>query len=298
MLKIRLHDFLPRREPCHVAVATLGAGHLKVVGLHTHDFHEFFVVLEGEGREIGRAGTVWPLRAGDLVLVRPRDAHCLEAVPGKNLRYINIAFPSAWWRRLLAALPGDAGALERAARSPRTRLRPSEMPRWEENGAALQQEASRRPWLLTIMGTEACEALTRPTEPPGVVLPAWLDGWLRAIAQPEQHQRDLGHLQRLAGRTPEHLARTCRRLLAASPTQLINRARIRTVQRRLAQTSEKILPLALEAGFGNVSHFIRTFRKEVGCLPSEWRRRTLVPELGSERAGPAAPGRRGEVATG
>jgi AraC family transcriptional regulator len=52
------------------------------------------------------------------------------------------------------------------------------------------------------------------------------------------------------------------------------RRRLREVALLLHTTNLSVLEAALEAGFGDLSHFNHTFRAAFGSTPTKWRRKT------------------------
>lgn len=54
--------------------------------------------------------------------------------------------------------------------------------------------------------------------------------------------------------------------------QYLNTIKIEEAKRLLRQTDRKILDIALSVGYGDVSHFNRTFKQYVGCSPREYRK--------------------------
>ena len=102
--------------------------------------------------------------------------------------------------------------------------------------------------------------------------PDWLAKWRAELATGANIGAPLSYWQKRSGRSPEHLARTCRRVYGLVPTELISRARVAWVQDCLRHGEEKVAALALEAGFQNLGYFYRTFRRIAGATPRAWRR--------------------------
>jgi AraC-like DNA-binding protein len=96
----------------------------------------------------------------------------------------------------------------------------------------------------------------------------------RAVRMIERHSDaglTLTALARDAGLSPYHFLRTFERLTGATPHQYILRVRLRDAALRLADAPGKIVDVALDCGFGDVSNFNRAFRAEFGVTPGSWR---------------------------
>jgi AraC-like DNA-binding protein len=94
----------------------------------------------------------------------------------------------------------------------------------------------------------------------------------------------LSSLAQDAGLSPYHFLRTFERLTGVTPHQHIVRARLREAAIRLSTRGRKIVDIAFDCGFGDVSHFNRTFRSEFGLSPRAYRQRAFVNDEATARA--------------
>ena len=96
----------------------------------------------------------------------------------------------------------------------------------------------------------------------------------RTIRTIERHMDEgltLDSLARGAGLSPYHFLRTFERLTGSTPHQYVLRARLREAARRLTSEPGKVVDIALDCGFGDVSNFNRAFRAEFGTSPRTFR---------------------------
>lgn len=81
----------------------------------------------------------------------------------------------------------------------------------------------------------------------------------------------LGKLAQEAGLSPYHFLRSFLQVTGLTPHQYVRRSRLRRAAIRLALGKEKVLDVALDCGFGDVSNFNRAFRAEFRMNPSAYR---------------------------
>ncbi len=82
----------------------------------------------------------------------------------------------------------------------------------------------------------------------------------------------LGSLASAAGLSPYHFLRTFTRMTGVTPHQYILRAKLRAAAIRVAAAANaKIVDIALDSGFGDLSNFTRAFRAEFGVSPRRYR---------------------------
>jgi AraC-like DNA-binding protein len=110
---------------------------------------------------------------------------------------------------------------------------------------------------------------------PVIVEPAHrarIDAALTMIEQRCHEPLPLAALAATAGLSPFHFLRIFRRVTGSTPHQYVVGARLRRASRLLLETSRSVTTIAYEVGFEDLSNFVRTFRREVGCSPRELRR--------------------------
>jgi AraC-like DNA-binding protein len=82
-------------------------------------------------------------------------------------------------------------------------------------------------------------------------------------------------LDRLAGESQLsqfHFLRTFERITGLTPHRYVLRARLREAATRLEKEDRRVLDIALDCGFGDVSNFNRAFRAEFGMSPRAYRK--------------------------
>jgi AraC-like DNA-binding protein len=74
------------------------------------------------------------------------------------------------------------------------------------------------------------------------------------------------------GFSPFHFLRVFRRATGTTPHQYLIGARLRLAVRMLLDTERPITEIAYDVGFQDLSNFVRTFHRVVGCSPGTYRR--------------------------
>jgi AraC-like DNA-binding protein len=125
-----------------------------------------------------------------------------------------------------------------------------------------------------LFASRCCEVVTG-RKPPSVV-PCARDRrraveaalWIDANSQ---QSIDLDAAAAEAGLSPFHFLRMFRRVLGVTPHQYLLRSRLRHAAQLLAVGRSSITDIALEVGFGDLSNFVRTFRRAAGISPRGFR---------------------------
>lgn len=136
---------------------------------------------------------------------------------------------------------------------------------WEELAVRLAVETAG----LAARQSAAEDALPRNAE-------ARVTRAVREIDQRPDASLALDRLAQESGLSPYHFLRTFERLTGTTPHQYVLRARLREAAARLKTESRKIIDVAFDAGFGDVSNFNRAFRAEFGVSPRAYRENRVL----------------------
>jgi AraC-like DNA-binding protein len=82
---------------------------------------------------------------------------------------------------------------------------------------------------------------------------------------------DLDRAANDAGLSAFHFLRVFSSVLGVTPHQYLIRSRLRRAARLLADEARSISDVALDVGFGDLSNFVRTFRRAAGVSPRRFR---------------------------
>lgn len=239
--------------------------------MHTHDFPEIFWIESGNVlHEIN--GVFEKLCPGDMVFIRASDRHQLRAADSTGFEMVNIAFPAS----VLADLKHRHSEIENLHSSqdelPRKlSLRSHQIRRLNEDLRILMSGSAARMAVERLLLGIYLLSVASPSSNNMEALPEWLARACRVINRPENFVEGVPAFMRLCGRSPEHVARTCRFLLGKSPTDLVNAARLAHAARELRLGTKSIIEIALECGFNNLAHFYELFRTFQGTTPRRYR---------------------------
>ena len=83
----------------------------------------------------------------------------------------------------------------------------------------------------------------------------------------------LGDLLKVSGLSRPTFARQFKQHSGHSFSAFVNQLRLQAARRELRDSERSVLDIALACGFAQVTFFNRLFLREMGCTPSEYRRK-------------------------
>jgi AraC family transcriptional regulator len=124
--------------------------------------------------------------------------------------------------------------------------------------------------LAARLVTTFCGRQRSPTEPRACDRRRAVEAalWIDASAH---EPIDLESAAREFGLSPFHFLRLFARVLGVTPHQYLVRSRLRRAARLLADDARPITEVAYDVGFGDLSNFVRTFRRAAAMSPRSFR---------------------------
>ena len=241
-----------------------------------HSGYSVAIVLSGTFQYSSQTGSAM-MSPGSLLL--GNRGQCFECghEHAEGDRCLSFWFDPEYFERLRAdAGEGGSGAHFRVPRIPAlpsltpmvaaaaASLSGARAGAWEEIGIGLAAHAIRLADGISDTWRAPKDAEARVTRT------------VRAIEAHPDAPHTLGNLARRAGLSPYHFLRTFERVTGVTPHQYVLRLRLREAALRLAADPDpiKIVEIAFDAGFGDVSNFNRAFRAEFGMSPRAYRQRS------------------------
>lgn len=258
-----------------------------LLDLHWHDELEFFMVTKG--RAMMRVGAEdYEVSAGEAVFVASGELHSGSVAGGEDCHFSAAVFHAD-------LLSGSAPDLlhQRYVRPLLDRQYevPVHLGRMNGDGAALLDLLERlfhidktRPfgYELAVRGLlQTCVSLllglasrTEQTRRHGAGQRT--ERIKEALEYIERHYAEpirLRELASLASMSEAYFCRFFKRITAETPIEYINLYRVRQAAILLRSTDRKVMDIAFEVGFNNLSYFNTVFRQRFGCTPTEYRQR-------------------------
>ncbi|MGX9356705.1 AraC family transcriptional regulator [Roseobacteraceae bacterium S113] len=269
--RFEIDSYLREEESFHFARKALVSDVPKIV--HDHDYYELFLVEQGAARHFIN-GEVSELQRGDLVFMRPDDAHALQAGP-QGCTILNVMFRVETADHLLARYGDDvAGRFfwKTGSRPARIALGGATLERAVNVSQSLQtslRSLARIEQYLLSMVLHVVPHVAHLSD----AAPAWLVQACHAAQTPDVFSKGAAGFIAAAGRGHEHVCRQTARHLGLSPTAFVNQVRMQHAAQRLGEGSTTIEDIARECGITNVSHFYKLFRTHYGTTPRDYRLR-------------------------
>jgi AraC-like DNA-binding protein len=220
--------------------------------------------------------------AGRFVLVRENDVHALA---GEGFSFYNLAFPVTFWDGIGALLhPSESPAWNALRQAPEpcwVTVSTEDRPGFEESLDRLLHTydplAFLGFWTRVMARCLPAPDAPGPDVAPGGIAggPTGVPGWLSEAvgrARAAGEVPDLTAFVRWCGFSPEHVARTVRKVWDKTPTQLLADLRLDRAVGLLVQTNRTVSAIGGTVGFPSLNYFHRCFLRRFGVSPGDYRR--------------------------
>ncbi len=264
---------LARGDGWSVADVVCTSGPQDRVFEEQHACYSIAVVLAGTFQYRSRAGHAL-MTPGSVMLGNPGQCFECGHEHAEGDRCVAFWFAADYLKRLAA----DAGVVDGipfgVPRIPPLRaLAPT-----VAGSAANVMEAAHAPWHevgldLAARAVALAGGVTARYRAP-INAEARVTRLVRLLDRSLQPSFTLDQMAQHAGLSPYHFLRTFERLTGVTPHQYVLRARLREAALRLVSQRDRILDVALQCGFGDLSNFNRAFRAEFGLSPRAYRLRS------------------------
>jgi AraC-like DNA-binding protein len=259
-----------------------------ILECHWHDEVEFFYVIEGE--VLFQLNTdYFHVGAGEAVFIESGEIHAGHAYHDSTCMYGAIVFD----KQLLSSSGFDhiqasfiAPFLDRSRTFPKHIKGET---RWEKHllfqlrellsicdQQELGYELAAKQQLLAMLHSIVPQGRHTNRSAKGSLDTTKSARLKIAISYMQQHYNQPLKLGQIAEQIPMSEGQFCRffkSMTRQTPIEYLNWYRIRRAGELLLDPSYKISSVALDVGFDHISYFVKVFRQQMNCTPSEYRKR-------------------------
>lgn len=243
---------------------------------HDHNFFEVFLIESGKTAHWIN-GETQMLKPGQLAFVRPNDIHAFRADKSTGCQIINVMFRVETAEHL-AKRYSDAIAgrfFDASSRLPDMHsLGPARFARAINVAQQLQtahRSLARIEEYLLVLTNRVADASSGVSNS----VPRWFAEACSAAQSQEVFSKGAAGFIAAAGRSHEHVCRTCKMVTGFTPSEYINQIRIEFAAHMLRSDERSIDDVVEACGFDNNSYFYRLFRRQYGTTPRQYRLRNL-----------------------
>ncbi len=244
---------------------------------HSHD--HWNVMLVTHGALLNKInGKTFRMSVGEVYIIRPGDRHCTVMVEGQPCQSLNILIRNDYAEKFFNQFREDGSLL----REIRSREEPlffllSETGLKKTVTGVLTLSSQKIPhadkiFHLKLILHQMLAGMIEQVYPVTQNMPEWLTDFLGVLNDPYLKTTDV---KELAAHTPysySRLAPLFKSLTGKTIIEYVTRTKMDCAKEFLRGSDMQILEISSILGYESLSHFIRTFKKECGVTPSEYRK--------------------------
>lgn len=277
--------------PFHIHRYTITRG--EHIPTHTHEFVELVFVVEGAAIH-EMSGHTYQLAAGDVFVVEPNVYHSYTCSPDKETIVYNVLFNASFLQQemeVLQQMPSFVGFFYlvpflRKSQSfiPYHPLFPAQRLQIQSHLQTIEDEFRQQRegyqlmiktrWIECLVWLSRYHQENRNSQKPSAISDqAWMDSIVNYVELHYYQPFTLQQLSQLCGMSVSSFTAKFKDATGLSLVDYKHTVQVRHAANLLQTTDKKVLDIALEVGFGDISFFNRMFRKHTGVTPREYRRK-------------------------
>lgn len=254
----------------------------EITWLHHHNYPELGYCWKGNGIFVV-GSKVMPFKAGDIVVISPRELHLAQSVPGTNSFWNWIYFDPE--KLLFPAFdnpelidmdrfygPNFHNVITREEQPNLCRLVKALI---ECDGKKMSFRKERLLALLGLFSIDMHTLFANLDNQSGKIshkteLLKRLNSSIQYLGCHFNHPLAIDKLCKLSNLSPSHFRRIFRQATGRSPREYLLHLRIGMAMAELRREEHSISEIALICGFNSLSSFNRQFKLQTGKSPREW----------------------------
>ena len=250
---------------------------------HSHPFSELFVCVRGEGRLI-LEGRTYEVCGGDVAVILPDQQHWERPKVGSDYAALWMGISTQRTHvHLLTAGPQETWTgLQSQTLQPASWFfqRMEDLRKVFETPSVWNEDLAKGSVVEFLAMAGRCLS-----EQNGRGVTDWKESLVKTIdayvAGHLSQQLRLEDLSRVVSVSPNHLNAVFRTLAGKPLIQYIHEKKLAQARDWLSSSPLSIADIAQRLGYYDGYHFSRSFKKEVGVSPSDFRRQSLNPPSSS-----------------
>lgn len=263
-------------------------GRALLLDCHWHDEMELFKVLKGRFR-FQIASSFYHVKEGDLLFINSGELHSAAADENTDASYLAVVFSP----QMLSGTAEDQISVKYLAPLLDGRLKVQRLFGIGDETEVKLQQAFDSTFRLLTEKPPAYEIFLKASlfQFFGLLMEKKTKGYSEGmenarivedikniISFMQGHYSEKITVSMLAEQcnmSEGYFSRRFRHYALKSPIRYLNSLRLLHSAEMLEKTDKKILEIALDCGFGSLSYYINVFRSNMGCSPSEFRKKAL-----------------------
>ncbi len=244
--------------------------------LHDHAFFEIFYMIDG-AIDHTLNGVTTTLHAGDILFLRPEDAHMFLREEGNVCRHRDLIFRKSFFKTVCNYLSPNLysdfinGKLNKSFHLSLHKINEFEQV-FEKISAIPPYETELILASLRRISAEVLGLLLTEQVEKSFNYPKWFQELLIRFEDTELVCQGLDAILAEIFYTKEHVCRVFKEIMGMTMTDYLNKKRLEIAANMLVCSYQQVVKISTDLGFSSVSYFNKIFKAKYGLTPIQFRK--------------------------